>query len=41
LDAVHLAAAQHIAPELSALITYDRRVASAASMLGFRVEAPA
>ena len=41
LDAVHLAAAQQVAPVLSALVTYDRRMASAASLLGFRVEAPA
>lgn len=41
LDAVHLAAAQQVAPELTALVTYDRRMASAAALLGFRVEAPA
>ena len=41
LDAVHLAAAQLIAPELDAVVTYDRRLAEGALLLGFHVEAPA
>ena len=41
LDAVHLAAAQLIAPELDAIVTYDRRVADGALLLGFHVEIPA
>lgn len=41
LDAIHLTAAQALAPELGALITYDDRMAAAASALGFEVEAPA
>lgn len=41
LDAIHLAAAQLVAPTLHALVTYDRRMADAASALGFAVEAPA
>jgi uncharacterized protein len=41
LDAVHLAAAQLIAPELDAIVTYDRRLAEGARLLGFNVEAPA
>ena len=41
LDAIHLAAAQLVAPDLVALVTYDRRMASAAALLGFHVEAPA
>lgn len=40
LDAVHLAAAQLIAPELDAIVTYDRRLRDSASLLGFPVEAP-
>jgi predicted nucleic acid-binding protein len=41
LDAVHLAAALLIVPELDAVVTYDRRQAEAASLLGLPVEAPA
>ena len=41
LDAVHLAAAQLIAPELDAVVTYDRRLADGALLLGFHAEAPA
>ena len=40
LDAVHLAAAQLIAPDLDAIVTYDRRLAEGALLLGFHVEAP-
>ncbi len=40
LDAVHLAAAQLIAPELDAIVTYDRRLAEGALLLGFPVAAP-
>jgi predicted nucleic acid-binding protein len=40
LDAVHLAAAQLVAPELDAIVTYDRRLAESALLLGFNVEAP-
>lgn len=40
LDAIHLAAANLIAPELTALVTYDRRMAQAAVALGFRVVSP-
>jgi predicted nucleic acid-binding protein len=35
LDAIHLAAAQLVAPTLRALVTYDRRTAAAAASLGF------
>ena len=41
LDAIHLAAAQLIAPVLRAVITYDRHMADAARSLGFPVAAPA
>ena len=41
LDAIHLAAAQMIAPELDAVVTYDRRLADGALLLGFNVVAPA
>lgn len=40
LDAVHLAAAQLMAPELDAVVTYDRRLAEGALLLGFHAEAP-
>ena len=40
LDAIHLAAAQAVSPNLSAFITYDRRMAIAAGKLGFSVRAP-
>jgi len=40
LDAIHLAAAQAVAPNLTALVTYDRRMAIAAGELGFSVRAP-
>ncbi len=41
LDAIHLAAAQLIAPALHAMVTYDRGMAAAAESLGFPVMAPA
>lgn len=41
LDAIHLAAAQLVAPSLNAVVTYDRRMAAAAAALGFPVAAPA
>lgn len=41
LDAIHLASALTLLPELDALVTYDRRLAEAAEMLGLPVVAPA
>jgi len=41
LDAIHLAAAAVIAPELTALVTYDKRMAEGAALLGFPVVSPA
>lgn len=41
LDAIHLAAAQLVSPELEGLVTYDQRMADAAALLGFAVVAPA
>lgn len=41
LDAVHLAAARRVGPELRAVITYDRRMTEAAIALGLPVGAPA
>ena len=41
LDSIHLAAAQLVAPTLRAVVMYDRRMAVAATSLGFRVAAPA
>jgi predicted nucleic acid-binding protein len=40
LDAVHLAAAQLFGDELTALVTYDRRVAAAASLVDLKIAAP-
>lgn len=40
LDAIHLAAAVAMGDELSALVTYDERMASAARELGLKVVAP-
>jgi hypothetical protein len=40
LDAIHLAAAQIVAPNLTAFVTYDRRMAIAAAELGHSVTAP-
>jgi hypothetical protein len=41
LDAIHLAAARTLSPQLSVLVTYDTRMATAAKSLGLPVEAPA
>ena len=40
LDAIHLAAARALGTELAEVVTYDRRMAEAASDLGLRVSAP-
>lgn len=40
LDAIHLAAAQLVSPELNAVVTYDGRMADAAALMGFTVAAP-
>jgi predicted nucleic acid-binding protein len=40
LYAIHLAAAQLVAPTLRAVVTYDRRLADAAAALGYPVAAP-
>jgi predicted nucleic acid-binding protein len=40
LDAIHLAAAQTLADELSAVVTYDDRMTTAAGLLGLLVNAP-
>lgn len=39
-DAIHLASAQLLAPDLRAVVTYDRRMAAAATALGLTVDAP-
>lgn len=41
LDAIHLASAQQAGGDLRAVVTYDRRMAGAASELGMVVAAPA
>lgn len=40
LDAIHLASAQLVGAELRAVVTYDRRMTTAATTLGFTVDAP-
>jgi uncharacterized protein len=40
LDAVHLAAARALGRDLAELVTYDRRMASAAAELGIEVVSP-
>jgi uncharacterized protein len=40
LDAIHLATALSIAPQLDAFITYDRDLARAAAAAGLPVESP-
>lgn len=40
LDAIHVAAAMELGDELVALVTYDERMARAASSLGLPVAAP-
>lgn len=41
LDAIHLATALQIRTQLTAFVTYDKRLAAAASGAGLRVEMPA
>lgn len=41
LDVIHLATAMSIGPDLGALVTYDERLAAAASSAGLPVETPA
>lgn len=41
LDAIHLASALRLAGELEVIVTYDRRMAEAATALGLAVAAPA
>ncbi len=40
LDAIHLASVQLIGADLRAVVTYDKRMAAAATTLGFSVDAP-
>ena len=40
LDAIHLAAAMRLGPDLEGIATYDRRMATAAAALGLPVAAP-
>lgn len=40
LDAIHVAAARELRGELSAIVTYDARMAKAAAALGLHVAAP-
>lgn len=40
LDAIHLASAEQLGPDLRTFVTYDERLASAAAGRGFRVIQP-
>jgi predicted nucleic acid-binding protein len=40
LDAIHLATARRLGQDLGAIVTYDERMAEAATLLGQRVVAP-
>ena len=40
LDAIHLATARELGDELSALVTYDDRMAAAARQMGFKIVQP-
>jgi len=40
LDAIHLASAMIVGPQLEALVTYDQRLADAAGSLGIHVVSP-
>lgn len=40
LDAIHIAAALTLGPDLAGIVTYDRRMAAAARSLGITVETP-
>lgn len=40
LDAIHLASALALGPQLDAIVTYDRRLADAAAAAGIEVAAP-
>jgi uncharacterized protein len=40
LDAIHLATALSLGAELDAVVTYDRRMADAAALLGLAIAAP-
>ena len=40
LDAIHLATAQQLGDELTALVTYDDRMITAAKQLGYRIVQP-
>jgi predicted nucleic acid-binding protein len=41
LDAIHIASAHYVRPQLRALVTYDQRMAAAAEANGLPVVAPA
>jgi hypothetical protein len=41
LDAIHLASADPLRPDMSTLVTYDQELAHAAVEVGFTVDAPA
>jgi len=40
LDAIHLATAQELGDQLSALVTYDDRMIAVAKQLGYRIVQP-
>jgi uncharacterized protein len=40
LDAIHLAAAGRLGSDLGEIVTYDERMAAAATSMGFKVSTP-
>lgn len=40
LDAIHLATAQELGDELSAIVTYDHKMVTAAKQLGYKIVQP-
>jgi predicted nucleic acid-binding protein len=40
LDAIHLAAAMSLGPDLGVVVTYDERLAAAADLLGLPIASP-
>jgi predicted nucleic acid-binding protein len=40
LDAIHVATAGRIGPDLAEIVTYDQRMAAAARSLGYKVSSP-
>jgi predicted nucleic acid-binding protein len=40
LEAIHLATARRLGPDIREMVTYDERLSAAAAEMGYRVSAP-